>query len=701
MRNRLRLRLQQVFILETALVGLFFISATRFLIGMIYSRAGGASIVLSLDPSTVTAGIPGAVDASTVTNEIVFLVYMLALPLLALILGRIRWITIGAVALIAVGRTLMIANTNISPIISAGMVFGGSLVYISMVVRFRAQSLPYFFVLGIGADQVFRAVGNTLDPSWSPDYFNIQLVLSVIAVVISIITTIGQGRQQKTEQSEVLPNYGLMPIWGGIGLGGLLFIELALLALPNTIAGRAGYDYTTLAPFVTLATLLPLIPWVRQQASNFVGLFDQNARGWLWMLLMALMIVFGTRLQGIIAGVAMVLAQFSASLLWWWLIRPRGEKERQFTGLWLVVGVLIFMMLTAADNFTYDYGYVQNMPPDLAFLNPYVPPFLRAFRGFGLGVLLLSVFLAALPMVQTRRRIPWTGGSRIASFWGLLVATGVSVGVASAVRPPIIQPVRGTEQNPLNSIRIGTYNIHAGFNEFFYFDIDAIARTIQQSGADVVLIQQAEIGRLTSFGVDEVLWLARRLGMGARFFPTNEGLQGLAVLSRVEIVSDEGVLLTSSGSQTGLQRVQIRPDEGLITLYNTRLEYLLETTENRTVEQEQQDQQRQLSEIFGLLNTTYANDKLGRLLVGGTFNNIPDSPLGDQMRNAGFLDPFAGTGLPEELSATLWRTGYPKVQFDYLWLWRRSLVPIGANTVNTNASDHRMAVIETFIKGAQ
>ncbi len=701
MRNRLRLRLQQVFILEAALVGLFFFSATRFLIGMIYSRAGGASIVLSLDPATIPAGIPGAVDASTVTNEIVFLVYMLALPLVALILGRVRWLTIVAIALVATGRVLMIANTSISPIISAGMVFGGSLVYISMLVRFRAQALPYLFVLGIGADQVFRAVGNTLDPSWSPDYLNIQLVLSFILVLMGIITTIGQGRQQKTDQSEVMPNYGLMPIWGGIGLGGLLFIELALLALPNTIAGRASYDYTTLAPFVTLATLLPLIPWVRQQASNFVGLFDQNARGWLWMLLMALMLVFGTRFQGIIAAVALVLAQFAASLLWWWLARPRGEKERQFTGLWLVLGVLVFVMLIAADNFTYDYGYVQNMPPDLSFLNPYVPPFLRAFRGFGLGVLLLGIFLAALPMVQTRRRIPWTGGNRWSSFLGLLFAAGVSIGVASVVRPPIIQGVRDTEQTPLNSIRIGTYNIHAGFNEFFYFDLDAIARTIQQSGADVVLIQQAEIGRLTSFGVDEVLWLARRLGMGARFFPTNEGLQGLAVLSRVEIVNDEGVLLTSSGSQTGLQRVQIRPDEGVITLYNTRMEYLLESTENRTVEQEQQDQQRQLSEIFGLLNTTYANDKVGRLLVGGTFNNIPDSPIGDQMRNAGFLDPFAGTGLPAELSATLWRTGYPKVQFDYLWLWQRSLVPVGANTVNTNASDHRMAVIETFIKGAQ
>src|SRR6185436_19142993 len=100
MRNRLRLRLQQVFVIEAALVGLFFISATRFLIGMIYSREGGASIVLSLDRATIPAGFTGSVDASTVSNEIIFLVYMLALALLSLLLGRIRWITFVAVALI-------------------------------------------------------------------------------------------------------------------------------------------------------------------------------------------------------------------------------------------------------------------------------------------------------------------------------------------------------------------------------------------------------------------------------------------------------------------------------------------------------------------------------------------------------------------------------------------------------------------------
>ncbi|MBN8617258.1 MAG: endonuclease/exonuclease/phosphatase family protein [Anaerolineae bacterium] len=699
MRNRLRLRLQHLYLLEAALVGMLFIGAARFLIASLYSRAGSASIVLSLDPALIPASIPGIVDAETVTNEFSFVIYMLAIPLLTIILGRLSWLSLVGVLLVAVGRVLMLASTVVTPVTAAALVFGGGLLYIAMIVRHRAQILPYMFVFGIAADQILRAVGNTLDPTLSTAYLDTQITVSAVLVIIALITLVVQTRQKATEQSAVNPDRGLIPLWGGVGLGALLFLELSLLSLPNAVAGRASVDYTSFAPFITLATLLPIIPWVRNQATYFVGLFDRNARGWLWMLLMALLIVFGTRFQGILAGASLVIAQFTVSMLWWWLVRPRAEKERQFTAIWLLVSVIIFVLLTAADNFTYEYGYVQNLTGDLAFLNPYIPPFLRAFRGFGLGVLLLAVFFAALPVIQTQRRIPWTTGTSWQSILGIAAVALASIGVAVAVRPPQINLLLSTEQNPVNSIRIGTYNIHAGFNEFYHFDMEAIARTIQQSGADVVLLQQVEVGRMTSYGVDQALWLARRLGMDVRFFPTNEGLQGLAVLSRVLIIESDGTQLTSSGSQTGLQRVRIQPDEGVINIYNTRLEYLLDVGDGRTVEQQEQDQQRQINEIFAILANQYPDGNLGRLLIGGTFNNIPDSPLADQMRAAGFVDPFAGTGLPSELSATLWRTGVPRVQLDYLWLWRRSLVPIGANTVNSQASDHRMVVIEAFIQG--
>lgn len=689
---RSRLRLRYAFFVEAVLIGVFFVQALRFLIGMVYSRMGGLSVVTGLDPAAVPPGTPGAVNPGVVSSEISFLVYMLAVPLLGLVFGRWRWLFILAAALTAIGRALMLADYTITPTMGAALAVGGGLLYTVMVIRHRASLLPYMFVLALGIDQVFRAVGNTLDPSWSPRYLQIQIVLSLITVALSILGYVG-GRQRRDETTAVSPDCGLMPFWGGVGFGGLLFLELSLLSLPNALAGRAGTDYTVFAPFVVLATTLPLLPWVRRQARGFLTVFDGGVRGWLWMLLIALLVMLGTRFQGIIAGAALVLAAFLGSMLWWWLARPQAEKERNFSGLWLTLGFLLLLLFVAGDNFTYEYAYVRNLAPDFAFLNNVIPAFLRGFRGMGLGLLLLSVFLAALPMVQTPRRIPWAGGTTAQSLLGLLAVAGLTAGVTVAVRPPVIAGVRGTE-----NLRIGTYNIHGGFNEFYHFDLEAIARTIQQSGANTVLLQQVESGRLTSFGVDQSLWLARRLGMDTRFYPTNEGLQGLAVLSNVEIVYDDGTPLTSTGSQqTGLQRVQIRPDAGIVTLYNTWLAFLLETGDGRTIAEQEQDQQRQLNEVFAIISTQHPDGNLGRMVIGGTFNNVPDSPLIAQMRSAGFRDPFAG--LPQELTATLWRTGLPRVRLDYLWV--RSMQALGALVMDNAASDHRMAVVEVQITRGQ
>lgn len=693
MGERLRHTLVRVLpILEAALVGVLFIGATRFLIGMLYSRIGSSLTQIGLDLSLIPAGTPGVTAPTEIANEAAFLVYMLALPLLTLVLGRFRVLFIAAAGLVAVGRILMISGTNISVTIAAAMAFGGGLTYIALLIRHRVQLVPILFVVGFSLDQVFRAVGNTLDITWNPVYTSLVYVLSGSLTVLTVLNILSD-RKKKSDSKDA----GLLPFWGGIGLGGLLFLQLSLLALPNAVAGRAVTDYTNIASLVILATALPLIPAVRQRVSSFISLFDPGTRGWSWMLVTALLIVIGTRFQGIIAGLALVLSQFAASLLWWWVSRPRAEKERSFTGLWLVLGVAFLVILILADNFTYEYAYVQNLSSDLAFLNPIVPALLRGFRGMGLGVLLLSVFLAALPMILSPRRLPWSAGRPGTAIPSILTVAAMSIGVAIAVQPPLVSAVRNVP-----TLRIGTYNIHAGFNEFYFFDLEAVARTIQQSGADVVLLQQLEIGRLTSFGVDQALWLARRLGMDRRFFATNEGLQGLAILSRVEITAHDAVLLSSSGNQTGLQWIQIRPDDSIITLYNTRLEFLLDTGDGRSIEDQEQDQQRQLNEIFAVLSRNHPDGNPGRMLVGGTFNNIPDSSLGDAMRSAGFVDPFAG--LAPELSATLWRTGYPRVQLDYLWIWQGQprrpnvMVALGANTVNTAASDHRMAVIEAAIR---
>jgi len=572
----------------------------------------------------------------------------------------------------------------LTPMAAAAVVVGGTLTYMLMIARWRMGTLPYLFIIGFTVDQLFRAFGNTVDPSLSPDYANIQLVLSALAVLIAILTFILESERV----NDTVENRGLLPMWGAIGFSGLLFLELSLLTLPNAVAGRADTSYATMVVPLVVATLLPIIPLVRDQARAFISLFDSNVRGWLWMLLIGILIVLGTRLNGIIAGAALVAAQFLVSLTWFWITRPRAERERSLGAIWLVIGLALFGALILGDNFTYEYAFVRSFAGDAAFLNQVIPPLLRGFRGFGLGLLLLSVFLAVLPMTQTQKRIAWSGKTSLSSLFLLLVVIGVGVGAGVLSRPTLITATRDVDE-----MRVGTYNIHGGFDEFYNNSLEAVARTIQQSGVNVVLLQEVDAGRLTSFSVDQSLWLARRLGMDRRFYATNEGLQGLAVLSNMEIAFDDGALLSSVGNQTGVQRVQVLPSpNNVVTIYNTWLSPLFDLGDSALTSQEQ-DQVLQLNELFGTYIQQACSINLGRTLLGGTFHNVPDSPLVQGLRNAGFNDPFAGS--PLELSATFVRIGLQHARFDYLWTC--NMPSSGTGVMATPGSDHRLAFSQVVL----
>lgn len=723
MLSRLRalnpLRYDLAVMLEAGLMGLFFIQALRFLIGMLYSRTASASLVSAYVPGTLNPNLPGLVDPSLVSQEIALVGLIIALPLLTLILGRVRYMFIVAVVLAAVGRILMLVeNAPLTPVMAAELTVGGGLLYLALVIRNRARILPYFFIFAFGADQLFRAYGNTLDPSWQPGYLTIQMgasaaviryldiqaVLSVLIVLFSLFTALpARAAQQSSRNPASGDHRGTLTLWSAIGLGAMLYLQLALLALPNAIGGRADADYTTFVPVVMAATLLPLIPFIRKQARNLIAPFDASLRGWIWLVLVILLLVIGLRVQRItvgrveiaFGGVALAAAQFMMCLVWWWFAEPQGERKRNFTGLWLVFTPLVFVLLVICDLFTYEYAFVRNFAPPFDMLNPVVPSLLRGFRDMGLVLTLLAAFLSLLPMIQSTQAVPpwWRRGSALISFLTLLLVGGGSAAAGVLARPPVIQPVLNVPE-----IRVGTYNIHGGYSEFFDYDMEALALTIERSGAQVVLLQEVEAGRLTSFGVDQTLWLARRLKMDRRFFPTIEGLHGLAVLSKVPIVFDDGVLIPGVDRQTGLQRVQIRPDESAVTLYNTSLGFLLQGSR---IEDQERNQRDQLNLILATIDTHVRVDysgQPGRLILCGTFNNVPDSPLMQMFAPTAFIDPFAGANL--DLAATLVRVDR-KARVDYLWLWGQSLSSTGNGVIDSPASDHRLAFAGVQIRRGQ
>lgn len=689
------LRHETLTLLEAGLLGLFFIQALRFVIGMLYSRTASASLVSAYPRGSLSADLPGLVDPAIVSQEIALLGLVLALPLLTLLLGRVRLLFVPAVLLLAGGRLLLVVDGgSLTPTMGALLAVAGGLLYVGLLIRQRLTLLPYFFLLGLGIDGLFRAYGNTLDPSVTPAYAGVQTALSAVAVLLSLLTALPAPPRDPGQR-------GTLSLWSALGLGGMLFLQLSLLALPNAISGRADADYTTFVPAVTAATLLPLIPFVRRQARAIIAPFDATTRGWVWLVVTLLLVVIGLRVQRInlgsaevaVGGAALVLAQFLMSMVWWWFATPQGERKRSWSGLWLVFTPLIFGLLVTADLFTYEYAFVRNFAPPFDVLNPVVPPLLRGFRDLGLLVALLAAFLALLPMIQAGQQIPWRGSRGRVSLLALLLVSAATAAAAVLSRPPLIQPVLNV---PV--LRVGTYNIHGGYSEFFQFDLEALASTIERSGVEVVLLQEAEAGRLTSFGVDQTLWLARRLQMDRRFFPTTEGLHGLAVLSRVPIVFDDGVLIPGVDRQTGLQRVQIRPDESAVTLYNTSLGFLLQGS---SITEQERNQRDQLNLILATLETHIRLDyggQPGRMILGGTFHNVPDSPLMQMLARTGFIDPFAGTN--PDLSATLVRVDR-QARVDYLWLWSQSLSSTGNGVIASAASDHRLAFAGVQIRRGQ
>ncbi|MCA9885138.1 MAG: hypothetical protein KC708_19310, partial [Anaerolineae bacterium] len=577
--------------------------------------------------------------------------------------------------------------------------------------------VPYFFVLGFVGDQILRAWGNTLDPTWSLQStrgllyltqttgIHVLFILVGVFVMLALINGLRGRRTTAMAAGDIDPNNGVLTFWGGIGLGAMLFLQLSLLATPNAVTGRADADYTIFVPLLIAATALPLVPWVRQTARNMIAPFEAGTRGWIWLIGIVLLVVVGTRLTRIslpaglgsfpVGATTLVIAQVGISLVWWWLVRPKAPRGFNLSGLWLVIGTLIFALFVGADLFTYEYAFVRPLAAPFDQLNSIVLPILRGFRGLGLGVILLAVLFSLMPMIQSTNRIPWRNGPASQTLLGIVFVVVAAGAGAYLSRPPAIITI--TNQSEL---RIGTYNIHGGYSEFYQFNMQAIANTIRGGGADVMLLQEVERGRLTSYGVDETLWLARELGMDIRFFATNEGLQGLAVLSRVPIVFDDGVLLPSIDQQTGLQRVQISDQpNAFITIYNTSLGLLIEGID---ITEQESNQRQQLEAILDTIAVHVQNDyggQLGRAILGGTFHNVPDSPLLQELTRTGFVDPFAGSNL--ELSATIRRVGLT-TRWDYLWIWSQSLRSTGTVVMSdSTASDHRLAVVGVQVRRDQ
>ena len=331
-----------------------------------------------------------------------------------------------------------------------------------------------------------------------------------------------------------------------------------------------------------------------------------------------------------------------------------GDRDR--IGLGLAVGNLFFLLLNFAYAFAFTYAYT------LAF-----------FRGTGLPIVLMGALAATLPAAVRRlppppQEWPSQGVRWPAMPWA--VAALLVVVCAVFAWPPTPQMKEGGP-----NVRVGTFNIHYGYHTDWKFYLEEMARTIEESGADIVALQEVDAGRITSYGVDDALWLARRLRMGVIYQPTVEHLTGIALLYRFPLQRAAGQLLTSRLEQTAIVHAQVRVGGEPLDAYGIWLG--LEPEERAT----------QLTDALEFIA------REGPAVFGGDFNSTPDSPVYHRLVEAGFSDPFVVGGFEPSPTAP---SESPQRRIDYVWV--RGLSAVDAQILDSTASDHRMVVIEARLE---
>ncbi|KPL23621.1 MAG: hypothetical protein AMJ93_04260 [Anaerolineae bacterium SM23_84] len=610
--------------IEASAVLLFFIQAVRTLFSVLFGVIYDA---IFAGPLTV-----GAV----VINVLVLGAFLV--PLLAPRRYARQLLTVSSV-LVYLARIPMTVNDPQMRLYSSLLIVAAGGLYAASLLTVAPGLLPVSLMAALAFDQLLRAWGNTFDVTLRAGWLPVQLAISAVLLVLSVRA----ARLRRVDAPEL--GLGLL---GGMAVGGMLFLQTSLLSLPNAIARWSAWSYSALVPSLLVVTLLPLL-WgaLRPAAGEVTG---RRLWGIILLLLVCGGLAAGYLLTGFLAAVALLVAQLAVLLALPSLLRET-RVEGQHSGSRLAAGLLLFLAMNFANAFAFTYAYTLDL-----------------FRGAGLPIFLLAGLFTTLPAALRGLRLPgspeWGPARLVVGVATVMVALSLAFAFPSALQMKEAGP----------NVRVATYNIHYGYHSDWKFYLEEMAQTIEQSGADIVAMQEVDTGRITSYCVDDALWLARQLRMGVYYLPTVEHLTGIAVLYRFPVQEADGKLLTSRLEQTGIIRTRLKVGDESLDAYGI---WLGLEREERAV---------QLTEALDFIGQ-------GSAVFGGDLNSTPDSPVYERLTGAGFLDPFIAGGfepLPTSPSEE------PEERIDYVWI--RGLRPVDAQVPKSTASDHRMVVVEVALQ---
>jgi endonuclease/exonuclease/phosphatase family metal-dependent hydrolase len=614
---------------ETAIVWLFLLQAVRVLfsswVGVIYDVVFDQSL-----------------DALVVVVDIaLILLAMLAPALLSRFEGQ-AWSRVAAVLLVAGSRFFVSVHDPSVRLYASIILLGGAAFYVSHVFLHEPSRLMTGLLVGLAAEQMLRAFDFSFDPSLRPEGLLLVLAFGVVLVVISSYL----ARENVTRVDD---QPGLI---GGLALGAGLFTQISLLGLPNAVSRWTGSAYGLTAPLLILITLMPLVPAARGVEWH-LGTFLWPMSGQVAIVVVLLCIALAALLGGPLGFGFLLIAQLVFVFTFTTAVsRLRSPRGKCILGLETSLGLLLLFGLSLAFAFTFTYAYTFGF-----------------FRGLGTPVLLLGTFVAMLPVVRISRAPEYEINS-------LRPSSVVLVGIAllSLLCAAMLRSQYPSDELGARHLRLATFNIHHGYGRDWAFNLHEIRDTISDLDVDVVVLQEVDTGRVTSFSVDQALWLSNRLSMYCVYQPTLEKLSGIALLSRYPLLRSGGELLSSSLEQTAIVHGAVDFQGNPLDVYGVWLG--LKAAERAA----------QLSEVLEYIGDAYP------AALGGDMNASPDSPAYSQLIAAGFLDPFddGDDRAPAPISAE-----NATERIDYVML--RGLTQLQSWVADTGASDHPIVGVEVRV----
>ena len=177
-------------------------------------------------------------------------------------------------------------------------------------------------------------------------------------------------------------------------------------------------------------------------------------------------------------------------------------------------------------------------------------------------------------------------------------------------------------------LKVMSYNIKHGLGNDGKIDLERVAGLVEKVAPDVLALQEMDENCGRSGSVDQAAWLGKRLGMTPMFGPFmdyNGGRYGMALLSRVPVVSWENIVLPGKTEPRASVAARLR--------FSSGSEVVVVGVHFYATEDERLAQAREVLE--------YLKGETAPVLLAGDFNSTPDSPV-MELFGAAWLHPEKG-----------------------------------------------------------